>query len=50
MSSFRGRNGLTFRTDFPGRLGAILPGGLRGFLITFGQWFGFDLSWGLKLS
>jgi len=50
MSLFRGQNGLTFRTDFPGRLGAILPGGLGGFLITFEHWFGFDFSWGLKLS
>jgi len=37
MSLFRGRNGLTFRTDFPGSLGAILLGGLGRFLITFGS-------------
>ena len=37
MSLFRGRNGLIFRTDFPGRLGVILPGGLGGFLLLLGS-------------
>jgi len=34
MSLFRGRNRLTFRTEFPGSGGAILPGGVLGILMA----------------
>ena len=47
MSLFRGRNRLTFRTDFPGSCGAILPGGALEIFDGFEQWFGCDLSWEL---
>jgi len=35
MSSFKDQNGLAFGTDFPGRLGAVLSGGLGEFFDYF---------------
>jgi len=50
MSSFRDWNGLTFGTDFPGRLGAVLPGSLGDFFDDFLAVVRLDLSWGFGVQ